>query len=104
MDKKKEIYDEIARVAYALFEKRGKMHGYAHVDWIEAERIVLERHATEIEQEASKITSTKKKIAPVKVEPATAEAVKKPRKKAATKTTEKAAAPQVRKSAPKKTT
>ena len=52
MDKKKGIYDEIARVAYELYEKRGKTHGYEIEDWLEAERIVLERrkrHAKEVE-------------------------------------------------------
>jgi len=42
MDKKKGIYDEIARVAYELFEKRGRAHGYEIEDWLEAERIVME--------------------------------------------------------------
>ena len=52
MDKKKDIYDEIARVAYELYEKRGRAHGHELGDWIEAERIVMERHerhAKEIE-------------------------------------------------------
>ena len=52
MDKKKGIYDEIARVAYELYEKRGRAHGHELEDWLEAERIVMERHerhAKEIE-------------------------------------------------------
>ena len=32
--------DAVARVAYALFERRGKVHGHDLEDWLEAERIV----------------------------------------------------------------
>jgi len=34
---------EVARVAYELFEQRGREHGHDLEDWIEAERIVRER-------------------------------------------------------------
>ncbi len=44
MDKSK-LQDEIARVAYELFEKRGCVAGYHVDDWIEAERIVTARYA-----------------------------------------------------------
>ncbi len=63
MDKKKGIYDEIARVAYELYEKRGRAHGYELGDWLEAERIVMEkheRHAKEIEHEVDVIKKVKK--------------------------------------------
>jgi hypothetical protein len=33
-----EIYDQIARTAYELFERRGLMHGHDVEDWLEAER------------------------------------------------------------------
>ena len=39
------LYEEIAKVAYYLHEKRGRVHGYDLDDWLEAERIVLERYA-----------------------------------------------------------
>jgi hypothetical protein len=55
MDKKKDMHDEISRVAYELFEKRGKAQGKELEDWLEAERIVMERHerhAREMEHEA----------------------------------------------------
>jgi uncharacterized protein involved in type VI secretion and phage assembly len=55
MDKKKAIHDEIAKVAYELYEKRGRAHGNELEDWLEAERIVMERHerhAREMEHEA----------------------------------------------------
>lgn len=34
---------EIARVAYELFEQRGREHGHDFEDWVEAERIVRQR-------------------------------------------------------------
>jgi len=60
MDKNKNLYNEIAKVAYDLYEKRGKAQGYEVEDWIKAERIVMKRHAQEIEDEAKAIKSTKK--------------------------------------------
>jgi len=35
--------EEIARVAYELFERRGGLHGHDLQDWFTAERIVRER-------------------------------------------------------------
>ena len=35
--------DEVARVAYELFERRGRTHGHDLEDWLEAERIVRQR-------------------------------------------------------------
>jgi hypothetical protein len=43
--KDKKLQDEIARVAYELYEKRGGSHGCDFDDWVEAERIVAARHA-----------------------------------------------------------
>ena len=77
MGKDKNLYDEIVKVAYDLYEKRGRVHGCHLEDWLEAERIVLERHAKEIEKEASTIGSTKGKKVSAKTEPKT---VKTPRK------------------------
>jgi len=57
-------YDEIARIAYDLFERDGMVHGKDFHHWIEAEIIVLarheERHRTEPEKDA-KISRPKKK-------------------------------------------
>jgi len=50
----KNLYEETAKVAYELHEKRGKIHGYDLADWLEAERIVLERFAKDIETELGK--------------------------------------------------
>ncbi len=40
------IGEEIAKVAYELYEKRGKSHGCDLEDWLAAEKIVRERHAS----------------------------------------------------------
>ena len=34
---------EVARVAYELYDKRGRLDGYDQQDWLEAERIVIQR-------------------------------------------------------------
>ncbi len=39
------MHDEIARVAYELYQTRYCMEGHALDDWLEAEEIVLSRHA-----------------------------------------------------------
>lgn len=39
------LHDEIAEVAYELFEARGCIHGCDLDDWLNAERLVLARHA-----------------------------------------------------------
>ena len=59
MGESKNFHDEIVRVAYELYEKRGMAHGHDFEDWIEAERIVCEGHAKEIEQGANIIRSIK---------------------------------------------
>ena len=38
------IIEEIARFAYELYERRGRMDGYDQQDWFEAERLVQQRH------------------------------------------------------------
>jgi hypothetical protein len=58
MKRKKGLHDEIARVAYELYKKRGMAHGHDLKDWLEAEKIVTEkheRHARETEQQADVI-------------------------------------------------
>ena len=77
MAKIENLYDEIVRVAYALYEKRGMAHGHDLEDWLEAERIVLEKHVKEIEQEANIIGATKAKKAPGKTKAKTAMTSKK---------------------------
>ncbi len=35
--------DEVARVAYQLFEQRGRTHGFDREDWLRAEQVVRQR-------------------------------------------------------------
>jgi len=44
MDELKNFYDEVAKVAYGLYEKRGRGHGRDREDWFEAEMIVKKRY------------------------------------------------------------
>lgn len=37
--------DEVAKMAYELYEKRGCVHGYDVDDWYEAERLIMLRRA-----------------------------------------------------------
>ena len=37
--------DEIAKVAYELFERRGRESGHDFEDWLQAERVVRARRA-----------------------------------------------------------
>ncbi len=45
MGTKKDFNQEIARVAYDLFEKRGGIHRNDLEDWLRAEKIVMQRYA-----------------------------------------------------------
>jgi hypothetical protein len=60
-------YDEIARIARELYEKSGGIEGRDIDNWLEAERIVMERYKEQerLEAESSftekKIASTNKK-------------------------------------------
>jgi hypothetical protein len=47
MNMDKNMRDEIARVAYGLYEKRGYNSGNDFSDWIEAEKIVTKKYAKE---------------------------------------------------------
>ena len=57
MDKK--LHDEISKVAYDLYEKKGRKDGCHHDDWVEAEKIVKARYARAIEVKASKAVKSK---------------------------------------------
>jgi len=58
MNKDKNMYDEIARVAYGLYEKRGYSHGSDIDDWTQAERIVMKKYSKEIEKDVKALKST----------------------------------------------
>lgn len=68
---KKNVYDEIREIAYNLFENRGRVHGYDLEDWVEAERIVMKKHAKETEEDTTIVRSGKGKKASGKPEPKT---------------------------------
>ncbi len=44
MKELKDFYDEVALVAYDLYEKRGKIHGHDMEDWLKAEIIVKKKY------------------------------------------------------------
>ncbi|MGE5893734.1 MAG: DUF2934 domain-containing protein [bacterium] len=60
MTMKQHFRDEIAQVAYDLYERRGRAQGYDLENWLQAEKMVMERHAKEIKKEAKKEPSAKK--------------------------------------------
>jgi hypothetical protein len=73
-----DVYSEIAKVAYELYEKNGCITGRDLDHWIEAERIVIARLAgEEKKREKGKVQSEKKpankpeKKTEAKVEPKT---------------------------------
>lgn len=41
------LYDEIAEAAFELYEKSGRIDGRDMENWVEAERIVKAKHATD---------------------------------------------------------
>lgn len=50
-----DLHEEIAKVAYELFERDGKRHGLDKEHWSEAERIVKARQETsELKRKASR--------------------------------------------------
>jgi len=54
--------DEIARIAYAIYEKGGRMNGYDIDNWLEAERIVLAQNSKK-QEEAAKTAVLRKRTA-----------------------------------------
>jgi hypothetical protein len=56
-------YDEIAKLARELYEKSGRIEGRDLDNWLEAERIVMERYKQQemLEEESSPPTKKKSK-------------------------------------------
>jgi hypothetical protein len=46
-----DYYEEVAKVAYELYQKRGGAHGFHVDDWLEAEKIVRLRREQACEGE-----------------------------------------------------
>jgi len=86
---KAKLQDEIARIAYGLYERRGRIGGCAEEDWIEAEKIVMARYAKakEVEEDAPRAVRNKAAGAPKgeTAKPAVKSAASKGRKPAAKK-------------------
>jgi hypothetical protein len=62
-----DVYNEIAKVAYELYEKNGCLCGRDLEHWIEAEKIVMSRLAEQEQKKAKvKIASEKKPAAKTK--------------------------------------
>jgi len=56
-----DLYEEIAKVAYEIYEKSGYIEGRDLDNWLEAERILMARIAKE--KKSEKKTGAKKKKA-----------------------------------------
>ena len=54
-------YDEIAKLARELYEKSGRIEGRDLDNWLEAERIVMERYKEQEMLEEKSSSSNKKK-------------------------------------------
>ena len=66
MGRKREIKEEIASIAYTIYEQRGT-HGLELEDWLEAERIVLARLPPRKPSEAAKdVAASRKKCGTAK--------------------------------------
>jgi hypothetical protein len=56
----KDLFDEIARIAYELWEKNGWIHGRDIEHWCEAEQIVISRMQPIGEEEPKKAKAPRK--------------------------------------------
>jgi ribosomal protein L12E/L44/L45/RPP1/RPP2 len=61
MDQKKNLHNEIAVVAYTLFENSGRLHGYDLDNWLEAEKMVMAAYADAMAGKAKKPSKAKTK-------------------------------------------
>jgi len=61
MNDKKNLHDEIAMVAYTLFENSGRLHGYDLENWLEAEKMVMAEHADALAGKIKKRSTAKAK-------------------------------------------
>jgi hypothetical protein len=58
MNMEKNVNDEIARVAYGIYENRGCTPGNDFTDWLEAERIVKQKHAARMTSDVKPVKPT----------------------------------------------
>jgi hypothetical protein len=63
--KQMKLQEEIAKVAYELYEKSGCINGKDSENWLEAEMIVLLRHAGQ-DRPVKQAVTKEKKVSPKK--------------------------------------
>lgn len=63
------FYDKVEKVAYELYEKRGRVHGQDMEDWFKAEMIVKKRYEKRIEREAGVVKPAGRKKSAEKTKP-----------------------------------
>jgi hypothetical protein len=63
MNMDKNMRDEIARVAYGLYEKRGYASGKDFSDWIEAEKMVKQKYSKGMASDVKSVKPTQPKNA-----------------------------------------
>jgi hypothetical protein len=59
MDREINLINEIARMAYSIYEKRGHVPGHDFADWIEAEKIVMNKYLQGKTDTKKAVSSTK---------------------------------------------
>jgi len=59
------LYKEISKVAYELYEKSERVEGHDLNNWLDAEKIVMELHG-KLEKLESKISASKKRASTTK--------------------------------------
>jgi len=69
MKQDKNMLDEISRVAYNLYEKRGYAPGNDFSDWIEAEKIVMKMYSKGIHGNVKAVKTSQPMRAKAKTRP-----------------------------------
>ena len=60
--KQRDLNEEIAKVAYDLYEKRGRSNGNDMDDWVKAEKIITERFARVKKDEIDLMSEVAEKV------------------------------------------
>lgn len=84
----RDLFDEIARLAYELWEREGYIHGRDIEHWCEAEHIVISQLITVNEEKPKKAKTQVKKTAKATSKPKTTS--KKPKKSTSASAAKKA--------------
>ena len=58
----RDLNEEIAKVAYDLYIKRGMLDGYHFDDWLKAEKIVMQRYAKLKKKEIDMMVDVAKRV------------------------------------------